>query len=60
MVPLLTIVQLCVDGLHFFFMIAILLSHVDVVTSNLLWAKFAPTIVILIQILVVGLIVNMM
>lgn len=61
LMPLLIIVQLFVDALHSNLMPATLLSHVVVVvTSNLLWAQFAPTIVVLIQVLVVGLIIDMM
>jgi hypothetical protein len=58
---MLTTMQLFVDGLHSIVMIATLLSHVvTTTTSNMLWAESALTIVILIQVIGVGLVVNMM
>jgi hypothetical protein len=58
---MLTTIQLFIDGLHFVVMAITLLSHViNAIISNLLWTKFIPIIVILIQVVGVGLTTNMM
>jgi len=59
--PLLTIVQLFVDGLLFVLVTTILLSLVTiVVTSNLMWSKFALVVATLIEFVVVDLTTNLM